>query len=399
MTPVEYDIAIIGAGPAGSTAAYHLARGGLRVALLDKAAFPRDKTCGDGLTPRALHALETLGLLQPVADLAFHCRAITLRQSDAIEFQLTLTQLDDFPQQILVLPRLQLDDLLRQHAVAAGAHFNAEAKVRSLTRAPDGVVHVHLAGRETPLTCRLAIIATGANAKLLNDLELLRGKPPVNLAARAYFENVAGLSDTIVLFFDDVALPGYGWVFPTSPTSANVGYGMFFESSIPPASRLREMLQQHPYLQRILKDAQQVGPIKGYPLRTDFSPKHSGNDWLLVVGEAAGLVNPITGEGIDYALESSELAAAAILNGWRDGRPTAAIAPKYRAALSQRFQSQFILNRLVRWLYFREGALPRFLQRAQQRPALRQMIVDTCFGTANPAILLSPRGLWAVFGP
>jgi len=398
MTDSEYDIAIIGAGPAGSAAAYFLARGGRRVALLDKATFPRDKTCGDGLTPRAVKALAELSALDKVAGRAFRCTTITLRQSDSVEFQLGLSQLAGLPDQILVLPRFQLDDLLRQHAVEAGAHFIAEAKVNHLTRPAEDTVLVHVEGRE-PLACQLAIVATGANIKLLSEAGLLRGTPPVSLAARCYFENVEGLDDSVMLFFDGVELPGYGWVFPTSKTSANIGYGVFFASPTPPATRLRQIIQHHPYLQRILKNARQVGPIKGYPLRTDFSPAHSGNEWLLVVGEAAGLVNPITGEGIDYALESGQLAAAAILAGWRAGGPTAAIAKNYRAALSKKFQYQLALNHLAQRLYFREGVLPRLLQRAQRNSALRQTIVDACFGSADPMVMLSPRTLWSVFGP
>jgi flavin-dependent dehydrogenase len=126
--------------------------------------------------------------------------------------------------------------------------------------------------------------ATGAATGLLRKAGLLRQAPPANLAARAYFEGVEGLSDTIVLFFDSIALPGYGWVFPTSPTSANIGCGVFFEGGAAQAGQLRRLVEQHPYLRRILRHARQVGPIKGYPLRTDFRPSHGGNAWTLVVG-------------------------------------------------------------------------------------------------------------------
>jgi menaquinone-9 beta-reductase len=394
---LAYDIAIIGAGPAGSAAAYFLAKGGLRVALLDKSDFPRDKTCGDGLTPRAVKLLDEMGILPQIEQHAQRCSAITLRHSDEVTYRLDISHLQGLPHHILVLPRLILDDLLRQYAVAAGAEFMPQAKVASVTRTADGVAHLALEGGRS-LECALVIIATGSNATLLRELGLLKKAPPINLAARAYFENVEGLDDTIVLFFDEIELPGYGWVFPTGPGTANVGCGVFFDTPTPQPSQLRNLVEHHPYLRRILRNATQVGPIKGFPLRTDFSPAHSGNDWVLVMGEAIGLVNPLSGEGIDYALESAQLAATAILQGWHTG-PSAAIQTKYRAALAKKFQYQLMLNHLAQRLYFRNGIFNNLLVRAQHKTRLRQALVDASFGSANPAVLFAPGTIWDVFGP
>ena len=301
MTATHFDVAVIGAGPAGSATAYFLARGGLRVALLDKSDFPRDKACGDGLTPRALKVLDAIGVLPQVEQYAFRCSGITLRNSDEITYRLELAQAGAALQQVLVLPRLTLDELLRQHAVGAGAVFFPHTKVENIRYLMDGSVGLWTEGRQT-VECELAIIATGANTGLLRKTGLLKHSPPSNLAARAYFENVEGLDDTILLFFDGIQRPGYGWVFPTAPDKANIGCGVFFNSRTPQLTHLRHLIESHPYLQRILRNARLVGPIKGYPLRTDFSRSSSGEGQILVVGESVGLVNPITGEGIDYAL-------------------------------------------------------------------------------------------------
>lgn len=392
-----YDVSIVGAGPAGSAAAYFLAKAGLRVALLDKFDFPRDKTCGDGLTPRAVKVLDEMGVLPQVKQNAQRCSAITIRHSDEVTYRLELSHLKDLPHDILVLPRLILDDVLREHAVAAGAEFIPRAKVEALIRTPNGSARLEMDDGRS-LECGLVIIATGSNATLLRQHGLLRRTPPINLAARTYFENVNGLDDTTVLFFDQIELPGYGWVFPTGPGTANVGCGVFFDSHTPQPSQLRHLIQNHPYLSRILHNARQVGPIKGYPLRTDFSPAYSGNDWILVIGEAAGLVNPISGEGIDYALESAQLAANAILSTWR-GQPSKVLQSKYRAALTEKFQYQLMLNHLAQRFYFRNGVFNGLLVRAQQKPRLRQAFLDACFGSANPATLFTPRTLWDVFGP
>jgi geranylgeranyl reductase family protein len=392
----QYDVAVIGAGPGGSAAAYFLAKGGLRVALLDKFEFPRDKTCGDGLTPRAIKTLETMGVLSKIEKLAFHSPGIKIRYSDEITFNLELDHLENLPNYILTIPRFHLDDVLRQHAVEAGAEFIPRARAETITRSTDKCVDVQIDNGQT-IECTLVIIATGANTNLLQKLELLKKRSPVNLAARTYFENIDNLDQSIILFFDGIDLPGYGWVFPIGAGAANVGCGVFFEDSISQASRLRGLIEKHPYLQRILKNARQVTPIKGFPLRTDFSPAHSGNEWILVVGEAAGLVNPISGEGIDYALESGQLAADVILKEWQDGIPSTATQKKYRNALGKKYQSQLMINHLMQKIYFRDRLWPFVLKSASQKATLRKAIVDACFGVVNPLVMFSPRTLMDIF--
>ena len=128
----QYDVVVVGAGPAGSAASYFLSKGGLKVALLDKFDFPRDKTCGDGLTPRAVKVLEIMGVLPQIEPHAYHCSGITLRYSDSITYRLELSHLENLPRQILILPRLSLDDILRQHAVASGAVFMPRSHVAGL---------------------------------------------------------------------------------------------------------------------------------------------------------------------------------------------------------------------------------------------------------------------------
>jgi flavin-dependent dehydrogenase len=249
------------------------------------------------------------------------------------------------------------------------------------------------------LDCTFAVIATGANTGLLRKTGLLKGSPPPNLAARAYFENVEGLDDTIMLFFDGVERPGYGWVFPTGPNTANVGCGVFFDSGTPQTTHLRHLIQSHPHLKRILRNARQVGPIKGHPLRTDFSRFLSGKERILLAGEAIGLVHPITGEGIDYALESGRLAAQAILEGWQRGSSPAAIQRKYRAALGKNFSFLFGLALFLQRVFFRDGFVDKTLGRIQRRPYLHRALVEFCFDRINPITVFTPRTLWGVFKP
>jgi menaquinone-9 beta-reductase len=398
MNNTHYDVAVIGAGPAGSAAAYFLARGGLRVALLDKFDFPRDKTCGDGLTPRALGVLDSLGVLPKLEEHAYSCVALTIRNSDEVTYRIELSGPKDPPRRILIVPRLTLDDTLRQHAIEAGAQFIPHTKVENITDTENGPVQLEIEGGQV-LDCTLAIIATGANTALLRKAGLLNYIPPSNLAARAYFENVEGLDDTIVLFFDGVERPGYGWVFPVAPGVANIGCGVFFDSRTPQPTHLRYLIRSHPYLQRILKNARLAGPIKGHPLRTDFSKSVSGKGHILVTGEAIGLVNPITGEGIDYALESAQIAANVILKEWRNDLRSATLQKNYRLALDRKFRFPFALGHLAQRVGFRDGILDKALLRIRYSPYLHRVVINTCFGLADPISVLTPRTLWEVVRP
>lgn len=394
MNTTHYDVAVVGAGPAGSATAYFLARGGLHVALLDKFNFPRDKTCGDGLTPRALGVLDAMGILPHVEESAFRCTGVTLRNSDEVTYRLEFSQPGAPPQHLLILPRLTLDELLRQHAVKTGAVFAPHARVTNITREKDHVC-LWVENGET-IRCSLAVIATGANTGLLRKTGLLKHSPPSNLAARAYFENVEGLDDTILLFFDGIERPGYGWVFPTSANSANIGCGVFFDSQIPQPTHLRHLVESHPYLQRILKNATPVSPIKGHPLRTDFSPSLSGDGRILVVGEAVGLVNPITGEGIDYALESAQLLAEAILDHQLDPIAT---QRAYRKALSKKFRTLFMFSHLTQRVYMRDNILDGVIRRIRQKPHLQRLLIEACYGLADPIASFMPRTLWDLLLP
>ena len=265
---------------------------------------------------------------------------------------------------------------------------------------------------ESGLTIDAAVVvlATGAESQLLRACGLLDAKPAVEHAARIYYDGVEGLTDRVVLFFDGVDLPGYGWIFPTSPTSANIGCGVFAQDRVEQgaatrpmaqAQRLETLIATHPLLRRMLANATPSGALRAYPLRTDFHHDHAGRGRLMVIGEAAGLVNPITGEGIDYALESAEFVAAAFARRWpRRGALTTASADRitedYRRRLSRRFTRRFSLYRRVQRLALAPERTPALLTQVAGAPALQRLVVDGLFGRARPAHLLRPGTLWEI---
>ena len=193
---------------------------------------------------------------------------------------------------------------------------------------------------------------------------LLKKQPEVVLACRAYYEGISDLPEGVQCRFDGVPLPGYGWIFPVSPTRANVGVG-FFQMGLAgrwAPDNAREVFDrwlQIPSMQRLLAGAWQDGPVRGYPIRVDFATAPTYDERVILVGEAAGLVNPVTGEGIDYALESGKLAAEHLTAMFAAGDFSINRLRAYDAQLRAEYQRLFTLCDRLRLLYLNAPVINR----------------------------------------
>lgn len=354
-----HDVAIVGAGPGGSSTAHFLAQRGLDVLLLDRAEFPRDKTCGDGLTPRALRVLDDMGILGEVQQKGWPI--------DRYEVVAPNGKRTTAATQALCIPRLQLDEMILRRAVASGAEFRGGVTVERVEPA-SGAVTIH--ARHELLQARFAVIATGAATGVLTRSKILPKQPRAMLAARAYFSDLAA-DNAFRLYFGGVPQPGYGWMFPVGSGVANVGVGYFSNRERRPA---RVILED--WLRKRLPEARMTSEMHGYPIRVDFlrAPTHA--DRTLLVGEAAGLVNPLTGEGIDYALESGQLAAEHLLQ--ED-------LGSYHAHLHQRFAKVFRFSEHIRDWYCKPPLLNVLVPLANRRPELRQLLASIVLGEREPA--------------
>ncbi|BCX04598.1 MAG: hypothetical protein KatS3mg053_2536 [Candidatus Roseilinea sp.] len=196
--------------------------------------------------------------------------------------------------------------------------------------------------RAVEIESSLIIIATGASRKLSQALGLVNGDRPKALAMRGYVENIAGLDATLEVFIDRELLPGYAWIFPTSAQSANVGVGIMINSSgTQDTSREMRRAFDRILCSSRLEGARLVGKPQGYPLRTDFPGVPCCADGVLVVGEAAGLVDPLTGEGIALALESGQLAAEVALNALATQDVSRGRLQAYEDTLRERYATHF----------------------------------------------------------
>ena len=321
MATDRHDVLVIGGGPAGSAAGFWLAKAGHDVCVLERKAFPRDKTCGDGLTPRAVHQLREMGVEPAIA--AHHHRHDGLRAvAHGITLELPWPQHPVFPDYGYVVRRRDLDQMVADHAAGAGATvLQATEAVRPLLR--DGlvtgaVVKDKASGQTSEIRARYVIVADGSLSRFGRALGAARNKSyPQGIAIRGYFESPASADPWIESCLDvhdreGASMPGYGWIFPLGDGTINVGIGLLSTfkgyKDVNTTHLMTEWAATAPERWGIDPDAILAPPTGGrLPMAGSVNPK-VGPNWLLV-GDAAGSINPFNGEGIDYAYETARMAA------------------------------------------------------------------------------------------
>lgn len=313
--PATVDVLVVGAGPAGGAAATWAARTGKQVVLADAAAFPRDKTCGDGLTPRAIGELDRLGLGQWVRERTTNRG---LRLSGFGHVHELLWPQGAFPRIGSAVPRSEFDDKVRTTALAAGARMFAGAKAVGVTLEGGRVASVDFQGAfgTRSVSCRTLIVADGVRSTLGKKLgRQWHRDTAYGVAARAYVptphSNDPWITSHLELRDDDGTLQaGYGWVFPLGTGDVNIGVGTLATSRRPAQGALRPLLDL--YTEQRREEWSWTGPPRSVasallPMGGAVSGV-AGANWALV-GDAAACVNPLNGEGIDYGLEGGRLLA------------------------------------------------------------------------------------------
>jgi geranylgeranyl reductase family protein len=351
----DTDVLVVGAGPGGSAAAYHLARHGVDVTLLERASFPREKVCGDGLTPRSVGALLRMGI--DTSDPGFE-RVVGLRvYSRRTTIELPWPRLRDWPDYGLVRTRSDLDELLARRAEAAGARLleRTEAVEPILE---DGWVTGVLArptgdrqAEPRPVRARFVLAADGAASKLGTRAGVRRdANRPLGIAARRYYriERDPGpwFESWLDLWDGEMLLPGYGWLFPLPDGTVNLGAGLlntakgFKDVS---AQRLFAAFAKMLPPEWGVSEETALGPVLSGPLPMGAARQPAAVPGMLLIGDAAALVNPFNGEGIAYAMESAEVAAELTSEALVQGRP--ALAQLYPTVLRERYGRYFTLGR------------------------------------------------------
>jgi len=328
----QFDIAVIGGGPAGAATAIRAARGGARVVVVEKAAHGRDKVCGDGLTPRAVAALDELDISLDDAHRIDGLRMIAGRQIRELPWPTG----GRFPANGAVWPRRRLDAALVDAATAAGADVRFETPGEPMLD-DDGTA----IGVRTPqgdLSADLVVAATGAPgtvARLLGaDRDLTE---PYGLAIRTYVESPRHADrhlEACLTIRDEhhTWVPGYGWMFPCGDGTVNLGVGALSTMKGFNDLNLNRLLESY---RALVSESWGIGPNLERPRawRLPMSTvRRHGPGWV-AIGDAAGLVNPMNGEGIDYGLESGTLAADLFLDD------PATAAERYDELIGERFDA------------------------------------------------------------
>jgi menaquinone-9 beta-reductase len=331
------DVIVVGAGPAGSATAYYLAAAGLDVLVLEKSRFPREKVCGDGLTPRAVKALTGMGV--PIGESDGWLRNKGLRIiGGGGRIELDWPELSSYPGYGLVRRRRDFDETLARHAQKAGARL-AEGTVVT------GPLLDDRTGRVTGVTVqqaedgqklernvrgRVVVAADGNSSRLSVALGLRkRDDRPLGVAVRSYYTSPRHEDDYLEAWLDlwdgEKLLPGYGWIFGMGDGTSNVGLGLLNTSeafgNIDYRALLRRWLAAMPP-EWGLSEENRTEPVRGAALPMGFNRTPHYSRGLLLVGDSGGMVNPFNGEGIAYALEAGEIAARTVVQAL--ARPTAA---------------------------------------------------------------------------
>jgi geranylgeranyl reductase family protein len=313
------DVLVVGAGPAGAAAATWAAEAGLSVALADAAPFPRDKSCGDGLTPRAMAELDRLGL-------STWTRRHTVNDGLRAHGFGQVLELPwpggSLPAQGSAVARVELDHRLRNRALEAGAHPLPPAKAIDVVRTGDRVREVvfKMDGRRRTVRCDRLVVADGVRSPLGRVLGRTWHRETVyGVAARSYLDS--GRDDRWISSHlelrgsDGELLSGYGWIFPLGGGQVNLGVGTLATAKRPANVALRPLLKFYADQRR---DEWRLGPqvrlatSAMLPMGGAVSGV-AGANWALI-GDAAACVNPLNGEGIDYGLESGRLVVDLLAN-------------------------------------------------------------------------------------
>jgi geranylgeranyl reductase family protein len=355
-----YDVAIAGAGPGGAACAWYLARAGVRVALLDRQVFPRDKVCGDAICSRAQLHLSRMGVLRQIMDNdEGHPAAIggMVSPGGVVAIGNSVGHIGSSP--VIAIRRIHLDHRIVQAAQAAGAHLIERFDVADATLNQTAGSWTIVSSNGNRVQARALVAADGANSRLARRLGVVADGPEA-ICSRAYIE--AATSDFAfdgVAFYRRDLLPGYCAVFRESREQLN--FCLYIipggQCGVQDLRRMHQhVLREDPFVSRAVGAGAAIGAMKGAPLRLGGIAR-SYDDHLIVLGDAAGQIDPLTGEGIQYAMDAAEIAADTLIACLANGDLGARHLQRYHDAWRRAFGADFAWSARIATLCGRYPAL------------------------------------------
>jgi geranylgeranyl reductase family protein len=397
----EADVVVVGAGPAGSTTAAYLARSGLDVLLLEKTRFPREKVCGDGLTPRAVKALVSLGIPLHEQDGWLPNKGLRII-GGGVRLEMPWPELASYPGYGLMRSRLDFDETLARNAQKSGARLIEGITVTGpvlddRTGRMTGVTARETAdgtGPERSYRGRVVIAADGNSSRLSVAMGLRKREDrPLGVAVRTYYTSPRHdddyLESWLELWDGDRLLPGYGWIFGAGDGTSNVGLGLLNTSEAFRNTDYRALLRR--WLAGMpqswgFTEENRTQPVRGAALPMGFNRTPHYTDGLLLAGDAGGMVNPFNGEGIAYAMESGEIAARVVTQAL--SRPTWPGAERvlctYPQALKDAYGGYYTLGRLFVRAIGRPELMKFATKHGMRRPTAMRFVLKLLANLTDP---------------
>jgi geranylgeranyl reductase family protein len=395
----DADVIVVGAGPAGSTAAAYLARAGLDVLLLEKSRFPREKVCGDGLTPRGVKQLIDLGIDTREEAGWLHNRGLRV-VGGGVTLELDWPDLASFPPYGVVRPRQDFDQLLADHAQRAGARLREQTTVTEaiVDERTGRVIGVNAKGpgkEPQAFTAPLTVACDGVSARIALSAGIgKRDDRPMGVAVRRYYESPRSKDDYLESHLelwdrsdpaDPKLLPGYGWIFGMGDGTSNVGLGILSTSKAYGNTDYRALLRS--WLDGTpeewgFREENAAGKIGGAALPMGFNRTPHYRDGLLLVGDAGGMVNPFNGEGIAYAMESAALASQCIVHALsrREGAQRERALNHYPVAIKQSLGGYFRIGNTFSRLIGHPAVMRAATQYGLRRPTAMRFVMKLLAG-------------------
>jgi geranylgeranyl reductase family protein len=402
----EADVIVVGAGPAGSATAFYLAQAGLDVLLLDKAMFPREKVCGDGLTPRGVRAILAMGITADERDGWVPNKGLRII-GGGVRLELRWPELSNYPGYGLVRTRLGFDETLARTAEKAGVRLLEGVNVTGPVLDDDGRIVGVTARRPTVgagteknidtqrnYRARLVVAADGNSSRLSLAMGLRkRDDRPLGVAVRTYYTSPRHDDDYLESWLElrdgDRLLPGYGWIFGMGDGTSNVGLGLLNTSAafqnIDYRGMLRRWLAGMP-AEWGYTEENRTAPVHGAALPMGFNRTPHYTRGLLLVGDAGGMVNPFNGEGIAYAMESGEIAARVITQALAqpDVRSAESVLNGYPQALKDAYGGYYTLGRKFVAAIGHPWVMQFATKHGMPRPALMRIVMKLLANLTEP---------------
>jgi menaquinone-9 beta-reductase len=393
----DADVIVVGAGPAGSTAATYLARAGLDVLLLEKSSFPREKVCGDGLTPRGVKQLIDLGIDTREENGWLHNKGLRV-VGGGITMELDWPELATFPNYGLVRPRMDFDEMLANTAKAAGARMHENTTVTKAIIENGRVVGVEAkqGPEKNPVTYRapITVACDGVSARLALSVGLQKDDDkPMGVAVRRYYASPRTKDDYLESHLelwapDGKLLPGYGWIFGMGDGSVNVGLGILSTSKAYGTTDYRQLLRS--WLDGTpeewgFREENATSRIGGAALPMGLNRKPHYSKGLVLVGDAGGMVNPFNGEGIGYAMESAKIASESVVQALaRTGVNREHALHGYPIRIEQALGSYYRLGNVFSKLIGNPAVMRTATKYGMPRKRLMKLVLKLLAGLYDP---------------